>query len=51
MTPSRRCAFAVVRRVFEDGSYADRAFRVEAERLGLEGRDRAFAMRLAYGTV
>ncbi len=51
MTPSRRCAFAVVRRVFEDGSYADRAFRTEADRLGLEGRDRAFAMRLAYGTV
>ena len=40
-----------MRRVFEDGSYADRAFRVEAERLSLEGRDRAFAMRLAYGTV
>jgi 16S rRNA (cytosine967-C5)-methyltransferase len=51
MTASRRCAFAVVRRVFEDGSYADRAFRAEAERLGLQGRDRAFAMRLAYGTV
>jgi len=51
MTASRRCAYAVVRRVFEDGSYADRAFRVEAERLDLEGRDRAFAMRLAYGTV
>ena len=45
----RRCAYAVVRRVFEDGAYADRAFRAEAQRLGLDGRDRAFAMRLAYG--
>ena len=51
MTPSRRCAFAVVRRVFEDGAYADRAFRAEADRSGLTGRDRAFAMRLAYGAV
>ncbi len=51
MTASRRCAFSVIRRVFEDGAYADRAFRSEAERLGLEGRDRAFAMRLAYGTI
>jgi 16S rRNA (cytosine967-C5)-methyltransferase len=37
--------------VFEDGSYADRAFRAEADRLELTGRDRALAMRLAYGTV
>jgi 16S rRNA (cytosine967-C5)-methyltransferase len=51
LTASRRCAFAVVRRVFERGAYADRAFRVEADRLGLAGRDRAFAMRLAYGVV
>ena len=50
-TPARRCAFAVVRRVFEDGAYADRAFRGEASRADLEPRDRAFAMRLAYGTI
>jgi 16S rRNA (cytosine967-C5)-methyltransferase len=50
-TPARRCAYAVVRRVFEQGAYADRAFRGEAERAALESRDRAFAMRLAYGTV
>jgi len=48
MTP-RRVAFEVVRRVFDEGAYADRAFRSAAE--GLEGRDRAFAMQLAYGTV
>jgi 16S rRNA (cytosine967-C5)-methyltransferase len=50
-TAARRCAYAVVRRVFEQGAYADRAFRAEADRLGLDSRDRAFAMRLAYGTV
>jgi 16S rRNA (cytosine967-C5)-methyltransferase len=46
---ARRCAFAVVRRVFEQGAYADRAFTSEAA--GLEPRERAFAMQLAYGTV
>jgi 16S rRNA (cytosine967-C5)-methyltransferase len=39
----------VVRRVFEDGAYADRALRSAAE--GLEERDYAFAMQVAYGTV
>ena len=51
VTPARRCAFAVVRRVFEQDSFADVAFRAEAERAGLDGRERSFAMRLAYGTV
>ena len=50
-TASRRCAYAVVRRVFEQGAYADRAFRAEAQRATLDARDRAFAMRLAYGVV
>ena len=50
-TPARRCAFAVVRRVFEDGAYADRVFRTEAERARLAGRERSFAMQLAYGTI
>jgi 16S rRNA (cytosine967-C5)-methyltransferase len=50
-TEARRCAHAVVRRVVEQGAYADRAFRAEADRLDLKGRDRAFAMRLAYGVV
>jgi 16S rRNA (cytosine967-C5)-methyltransferase len=40
-----------VRRVFEQGAYTDRAFRAEAERAELSGRDRAFAMRIAYGVV
>jgi len=46
---ARSVALEVVRRVFEEGAYGDRAFRSAAERL--EGRDRAFAMQLAYGTV
>ena len=41
----------MLRRVFEHGAYADRAFRSEADRAGLSGRDRGFAMRLAYGTI
>ncbi|HEY3864937.1 MAG TPA: 16S rRNA (cytosine(967)-C(5))-methyltransferase RsmB [Solirubrobacteraceae bacterium] len=49
VAPARRCAFAVLRRVFEDGAYADRALRGEAKEL--DARDRALAMRLAYGAV
>jgi 16S rRNA (cytosine967-C5)-methyltransferase len=49
VTPARRCAFRVIRRVFEQGAYADRAFRAEAA--GLDGRDRALAMTLSYGTI
>lgn len=37
--------------MFEQDAYADRAFRGEADRAGLDARDRAFAMRIAYGTV
>ena len=37
--------------MFEEGAYADRAFRAEADAAGLEGRDRALAQRLAYGTI
>ncbi len=39
----------MIRRVFEHGAYADRAFTAEASEL--EPRDRALAMALAYGTV
>jgi 16S rRNA (cytosine967-C5)-methyltransferase len=49
VSPARACALAVVRRVFERGAYADRALATEAE--GLDGRDRALAMQIAYGTV
>ena len=49
--PARRAAYTVLRRVFEDDAWADRALRGEAERLELDARDLALATRLAYGTV
>jgi 16S rRNA (cytosine967-C5)-methyltransferase len=49
VSPARACALRVVRRVFEEGAYADRAFTAEAA--ALQPRDRALAMALAYGTV
>jgi len=49
VSPARVCALAVIRRVFEEGAYADRALHGEAS--GLTGRDRGLATRLAYGTV
>lgn len=49
--PARRCAYTVVRRVFERGAYADQAFAAEAWAARLDARDRALAMRLAYGAV
>src|SRR3954469_5490116 len=51
VTPARACAFAVLRRVFEQDAWADRALHGEARRLRLDGRDRALAMQLAYGAV
>ncbi len=48
-SPARTCAFDVIRRVFEHGAYADRAFAAESAQL--EPRDRALSMQLAYGTV
>jgi len=49
VTPARRVAFTVIRRVFEKDAYADRALHGEAK--GLEPRERSLAMQLAYGTV
>lgn len=49
ITPARRAAFTVVRRVFEQGAYADRALHGEAQ--GLDPRERALATKLAFGTV
>lgn len=49
MTSARACAFAVLRRVFEQGAYADRALASEAA--GLDTRERSLAMQLVYGTV
>jgi 16S rRNA (cytosine967-C5)-methyltransferase len=46
---ARACAHRVLRRVFEQGAYADRALHSCAE--GLAPRDRALAMRLSYGAI
>jgi 16S rRNA (cytosine967-C5)-methyltransferase len=49
ISSARRVAYEVLLRVFEQEAYADRAFRSAAE--GLDERERAFAQRLAYGSV
>ena len=51
VSPGRECAYAVLRRVFEQDAWADRAFHGEARRLGLDPRDRGLALRMAYGAV
>ena len=49
VSPARRVAYEVVRRVFEHGAYADRAFASAAA--GLDERDRALAQQIAFGSV
>lgn len=49
VAPARRAAYTVIRRVFEQGAFADRALHTAVAELG--PRDRALAMTLAYGTV
>ncbi len=49
VAPARRAAYEVVRRVFEEDSYADRVLPGAAE--GLDRRDRALAQQIAYGTI
>jgi len=49
VAPARACAYRVLRRVFEQGAYAEKALLGEAAEL--DARDRALAMRLAYGAV
>ena len=51
VSPARAVAYAVVRRVFEEGAWADRALHGEASRAALDPRERSFATQLAYGTV
>lgn len=50
-SPARACAYRVLRRVGDEGAFADRAFRADADRARLDQRERAFAQRLAYGTI
>ena len=49
ISPARTAAFEVLRRVFEEDAYADRALRTAVA--GLDPRDRALARRLAFGAV
>ena len=49
IAPARAAAYEVIRRVFEDEAYADRALRSVSE--GLDDRDRSLARQLAFGTV
>jgi len=49
VSPARRVAYEVLLRVFEQDAYADRVFRQAAK--DLDERERAFAQRLAYGSV
>ena len=49
VSPARASAYETVFRVFEQEAYADRALRTAVA--SLDQRDRAFAQRLAYGTI
>jgi len=49
VSPARSAAYEVVRRVFEEEAYADRALRSASA--GLDQRDRSLARQLAFGTV
>jgi 16S rRNA (cytosine967-C5)-methyltransferase len=49
ISPARSAAYEVLRRVFEDDAYADRALRTASE--NLDARDRALARQLAFGSV
>jgi 16S rRNA (cytosine967-C5)-methyltransferase len=51
IAPARSLAFGTIRETFEDGAFTERAFRAGADRLGIAGRERAQAQRLAYGAV
>ena len=50
-TSARRVALAVIRRVTEDDAYSNLALRAALDRSGLDGRDRALATELTYGTL
>jgi 16S rRNA (cytosine967-C5)-methyltransferase len=51
IAPARQLAFATVRETFEDGAHTERAFRLAADTLEIDGRARAQAQRLAFGAV
>jgi 16S rRNA (cytosine967-C5)-methyltransferase len=51
VAPARTLAFATIRETFEDGAHTERVFRAAADELGIAGRERAQAQRLAFGAV
>jgi 16S rRNA (cytosine967-C5)-methyltransferase len=51
IAPARTLAFETLRATFEEDAHTEAVFRAGAERLRLEGRERAQAQRLAYGSV
>jgi 16S rRNA (cytosine967-C5)-methyltransferase len=51
VSDARTLALRVLTRVLDEGAYADRAFSGEAERAGVDARERALAMHLAFGSV
>jgi 16S rRNA (cytosine967-C5)-methyltransferase len=51
VSPARALAFETLRATFERDAHTERVFRAEAERRGIDPRERAQAQRLAYGAV
>jgi len=51
LSPARKTAFKVVQRVREKDSFAAEAMQSAVSRAKLSPRDKAFATRLAYGTI
>jgi 16S rRNA (cytosine967-C5)-methyltransferase len=49
VAPARKAAYDVLRRVFEEDAYADRALRTASA--SLDDRDRSLARQLAFGSV
>jgi 16S rRNA (cytosine967-C5)-methyltransferase len=51
IAPARELAFETIRATFEQEAHTERFFREAVDRRRLEGRERAQAQRLAFGTV
>ncbi len=51
IAPARALAFETIRATFEQDAHTERFFREAADRLDLDGRERAQAQRLAFGAV
>lgn len=51
LTAGRQVAISVLRRTFEEGDFTERAFREEADRAGLDRRERSLAQFLSFGSV